>query len=107
MGSITSNLENLDLITPNRLKLERNNERSPIAPMIITNPTRIINDNKNIFDSWFENWLLSHVPKLLKSLVYCIVNNVKWGLKAMCSSKYITFTNPLGCSHLIYPCLYL
>ena len=27
---------------------------------------RTIDENQRIFDSWFENWLLVHVPKLLK-----------------------------------------
>ena len=33
-------------------------------------PNKIINENKKIFDCWFENWLLSHVPKL--------TNQQKW-----------------------------
>ena len=66
IGSITSDLENLDLITPNRLKLGRNNERSPIGPVVTAKPTRVIKENQRIFDCWFENWMLSHVPKLLK-----------------------------------------
>ena len=31
LGNIVSELENLDLITPNRLKLGRNNDRSPVG----------------------------------------------------------------------------
>ena len=58
-GNATSDLENLDIITPNRLKLGRNNERSPIDPVTITsNPRKIIDENQKIFQSWFENWLL-------------------------------------------------
>ena len=34
IGSIVSDLENLDLITPNRLRLGRNNDRSPVGPMV-------------------------------------------------------------------------
>ena len=33
LGSVVSDLENLDLITPNRLKFGRNNNRSPIGPI--------------------------------------------------------------------------
>ena len=32
LGSVVADLENLDLITPNRLRLGRNNERSPVGP---------------------------------------------------------------------------
>jgi len=61
----------MDLITPNRLKLRRNNERSPVGPYELTNdPSRIIKANSLIFQSWFDNWLINHVPKL--------VNQPKW-----------------------------
>ena len=66
LGSITSDFETMDLITPNRLKLGRNNERSPVGKMIITNkPDKIIMENTRIFEAWFENWLQNHVPKLM------------------------------------------
>ena len=56
----------MDLITPNRLRLGRNNDRSPISPMkIIGSTQKIIEENKKIFNSWFEAWLTSHVPKLM------------------------------------------
>ena len=29
------------------------------------NHNKILEENKLIFDTWFENWLLSHVPKLI------------------------------------------
>jgi len=45
VGSITSNLESIDLIRPNRLKLSLNNERSPEEPVVIASPTSIIKDN--------------------------------------------------------------
>ena len=67
LKGIVGDLENLDILTPNRLKLGRNNERSPVEPVqLISNPSKLIEENRKIFDSWFENWLLSHVPKLLK-----------------------------------------
>ena len=66
LGSICSDLDNLDLITPNRLRLRRNNDRSPVGAMeVITTPSRFLQDNKKIFNTWFEDWLLSHVPKLM------------------------------------------
>ena len=66
VGNIESDFENMDLITPNRLRLGRNNVRSPTSPMIITNnPSKMLEENKRIFDVWFEAWLITHVPKLV------------------------------------------
>eukprot|EP00111_Clytia_hemisphaerica_P024693 TCONS_00072761-protein len=56
----------MDLLTPNRLLLGRNNERSPVGDFIVTDdPSKILKMNTKIYDSWFETWLLSHVPKLM------------------------------------------
>ena len=64
-------LGNLDLISPNRLRLGRNNNRSPTGNMVVVNDSgKILKENTKIFNAWFENWLLSHVPKLL--------NQQKW-----------------------------
>ena len=66
LGNATSDFEIADLITPNRLKMGRNNSRSPDgALMVTTNPTKFMESNKNIFNSWFSSWLLSYVPKLM------------------------------------------
>ena len=66
LGNIVSDFDNMDLITPNRLRLGRNNERSPIGPLYVTNdPNKFLEENTKIFNGWFENWLLSHVPKLM------------------------------------------
>ena len=71
LGNIISDFENLDLIIPNRLRLGRNNDRSPAATMEVTgNPDRILKENRKIFNSWFEVWLISHVPRLM--------NHPKW-----------------------------
>ena len=62
----SKNLENLDLITPNRLLLVRNNDRSPVGSMSITDSyEKIIETNRDIYNAWFENWLVSHVPLLM------------------------------------------
>ena len=67
INGIVSDLENLDILTPNRLKLGRNNERSPTEPVeLLGNQNQIVETNRKIFQAWFENWLLSHVPKLLQ-----------------------------------------
>ena len=66
LGNIVSDYEQMDLITPNRLRLGRNNDRSLVSPMNVTGSTqKIIEENKKIFNSWFEAWLTSHVPKLM------------------------------------------
>ena len=66
IGSIVSELENVDLLTPNRLRLWRNNERSPVGPLFVSsNPDKFIQLNKKIFNTWFDNWMISHVPKLI------------------------------------------
>ena len=67
MGNLTSDLETIDLITPNRLRLGRNNERSAVGPLFVTgNPSSFLKDNKKIFNCWFESWLISCVPQLIK-----------------------------------------
>ena len=66
LGNITSQFENMDLLTPNRLRLRRNNDRSPIGPMMVTNnPEKFLFTNEKLFNTWFECWLISHVPKLM------------------------------------------
>ena len=66
-----NSLENLDLITPNRLLLGRNNNRSPTAPLELSGDTkRIIKTNADIFKTWFSSWLVSYVPSLM--------NRPKW-----------------------------
>ena len=80
LGNITSNFENMDLITPNRLLMGRNNERSPVGKMTVTSdPTRIFKSNNAIFDSWFENWLMSHVPKLMLQPKWFQSDDIKEG----------------------------
>ena len=66
IGSRVVDLENLDLLTPNRLRLGRNNERSPVGPLLTTGkPDVFIELNEQIFKTWFETWLISHVPQLV------------------------------------------
>jgi len=62
LGNLVSNFDSMDLITPNRLLLGRNNERSPVGNMtIVSNSTKIFKSNNNIFNAW----LINHVPKLM------------------------------------------
>lgn len=65
IGSKTD-VENLDLITPNRLLLGRSNQRGPTGEMVVCdNPSKLLKENVKIYNSWFECWLLNHVPKLM------------------------------------------
>ena len=71
LDNIISDYENMDLITLNRLQLGRNNDRRPAAAMEVTgNHDRIMKENREIFNSWFETWLISNVPRLM--------NHPKW-----------------------------
>ena len=66
-NNYSSDLESLDLLTPNRLKLGRNNNRSPVGPLYVTGKCdRFIRDNERIFNSWFNSWLISYVPSLMR-----------------------------------------
>ena len=66
IGNETDDLECLDLITPNRLRLGRNNDRSPIGSLDVTNGVdRMLELNSNIFNTWWEAWLVSALPKIV------------------------------------------
>ena len=71
LKDITSSFNTMDLITPNRLKLEGNNDHSHVGPMQLSrNFSRILESNVTIFNTWFDNWLINHIPK--------IVHQPKW-----------------------------
>ncbi len=66
LRNFKGNFEVMDLITPNRLLLGRNNDRSPTRPLEVCGDyDKIILENGRIYDAWFEVWLLAHVPKLM------------------------------------------
>jgi len=66
VGNVTGDFECLDLITPNRLLIGRNNDRSIDGLILCDNPSRILKTNEKVYDAWFETWLLVHVPKLMR-----------------------------------------
>ena len=67
LGNKTESVESLDILTPNRLILGRNNNRNPTEPLELKEDLRgIIEANKKIFDSWFKEWLTSYVPTLVE-----------------------------------------
>ena len=47
--------------------------------MICVNPTQIIKENEEIFNSWFEVWLLVHVPKLMHQQKWFSSDKIKVG----------------------------
>ena len=66
LKSKPSNCDNLDLLTPNRLILGRNNDRCPNKPLVIcSDHLKMIESNENIFRSWFNAWIVSYVPTLI------------------------------------------
>ena len=65
-GKKSRGLEQLDLITPNRLKMARNNNRSPVGTITLTEDVRkIMTQNNKVFEAWFKAWLTSCVPTLM------------------------------------------
>ena len=67
LGNKSEMLENLDILTPNRLILGRNNHRSPTAPLELSDDfRRIIQSNNDIFTTWFKEWMTSYVPSLIE-----------------------------------------
>ena len=66
IGNKIADLENLDLLTPNRLLLGRNNSRGPTAPLVLSQDVKkIVETNSEIFKAWFKSWLVSYVPTLM------------------------------------------
>jgi hypothetical protein len=66
LANKVDHLENLDLLTPNRLLLGRNNNRCPTAPLVLCSDVKkIVQSNEEIFKVWFRSWLISYVPTLV------------------------------------------
>ena len=67
IGNKTELIENLDILTPNRLILGRNNNRCPTEPLKLEQDLRgIVEGNGKIFEVWFKEWLTSVVPLLVE-----------------------------------------
>ena len=66
IGNETDELESVDLITPNRLRLGRNNQRSPVGPLEVTGKIeRLLQLKTDVFEAWWNAWLTSAIPKLM------------------------------------------
>ena len=66
IGNLTEGIENLGLLTPNRLLLARNNARNPIGALNVShNLGDIVEQNNRVVQIWFKAWLTSYVPSLM------------------------------------------
>ena len=66
IGNIVQGRENIDILTPNRLMLARNNDRFPIGTLTVTEDIgKIVKRNTDVFNTWFKCWLISYVPTLI------------------------------------------
>lgn len=70
LGSRYTNLETLDLITPSRLLLGRNNKRAPIGRVKRDNPGPILEQMALLEEAWWESWkrlkINDYVPRANK-----------------------------------------
>ena len=69
--NVNLELDDLDIITPNRLRFGRNNERAPLGPAYISNdPFKFMDVNQEIYEAWWEHWLTSAAPELIEKPVH-------------------------------------
>ena len=70
LGSKTDDLDHLDLITPSRLLLGRNNQRSLSGPVTITGPSRLMDQMEAAQKAWWNAWkqekLVDFIPQPTK-----------------------------------------
>ena len=56
LGIKYSDLENLDLLTPNRLIHGRANRRAMVGPCTMENPTLTLEKMEDVFQAWWKAW---------------------------------------------------
>ena len=70
LGSKYTNCDNLDLISPSRLLLGRNNHRSPVGVVVADLPSKWMETMEGVAENWWkvweQEWLLNLVPKSKK-----------------------------------------
>ena len=72
LGSRTDDLDNLDIITPSRLLLGRNNRRAMTGHVTLDKPGRLLEQLDKVSESWWRVWkdekLVEYVPRPSKWL---------------------------------------
>ena len=67
LGSRVDNLDHLDLITPNRLLLGRNNRRALGGFATVSSPSRLIEQMDRVYEVWWKIWksekLVDFIPQ--------------------------------------------
>ena len=76
LGNKTELLENVDILTPNRLILGCNNDRSSTALLVLHLDLCKIIESNNIFKAWFKEWLISYVPTLIPKPKWFVTEHV-------------------------------
>ena len=63
---VAQDVEHLDLLTPNRLLLARNNDRCYAVPVNVSeNIDKKVQQHKDLYVAWFSAWIISFVPSLM------------------------------------------
>ena len=56
--------------------MSQNKDRGPVGEMItLQDPSKLLIENQKIFNTWFESWLLNHVPNLMHQQKWFNGNN--------------------------------
>ena len=67
LGSQYVDIDHLDLITPSRLIHGRNNTRAPSGLTVVNAPSKLLQQQQDVFDSWWQTWrtekLSDFIPK--------------------------------------------
>jgi hypothetical protein len=67
LGSRTSNLDRLDVITPARLIHGRNNRRCMSGPVTLDVPTRLMKQIKDTEEAWWKVWTTQRLGEFVPS----------------------------------------
>ena len=70
IGSKTSEIDHIDLITPSRLMFGRASNRSLTSPVSLDKPTKLLAQMDDVYESWWKVWttekLADYIPKVNK-----------------------------------------
>ena len=86
LGSKYKDLDNLDLLTPNRLIHGRSNRRAMSGPCTVDKPSKMLEKMNEIFEAWWKAW---HNEKLADF----VVKPAKWfrSSPAICVGDIVVF----------------